>query len=45
MKKNRFTIIKDFEKRNDDFDVEKTHRQIIDDNHYFKLKEFVKIKV
>ena len=33
-------MIKKFTKRNDDFDVEKTHRQIINNNHNFKSKEF-----
>ena len=45
MKKNKFAIIKDFEKYNDDLDVKRTHRQIINYNHYFKLKEFIKIKI
>ena len=45
MKKNRFAIIKDFEKYNDDFNVKKTHRQIIHYNYYFKLKEFVEIEI
>ena len=45
MRKNRFIIIKDFEKYNDDFDVKKTHYQIIDYDYYFKLKEFVKIEI
>ena len=45
MKKKKFTIIKNFEKYNNDFDINKTHRQIIDYNHYFKLKEFIKIKI
>ena len=44
MKKNRFTIIKKFEKYNDDFNVKKTHRQIINYDHYFKLKRFIKIE-
>ena len=35
-------MIKDFEKYNNDFDIKETHRQIIDYDHYFKLKEFVK---
>ena len=38
-------IIKDFKKCDDDFDVKRTHRQIIDDNHYFKLKKFIKIEI
>ena len=37
-------IIKGFEKYNNDFDVKKTHRQIINYNHYFKSKKFIKIK-
>ena len=45
MKKNRFIMIKDFERYNNDFDIKKTHRQIIDYNYYFKLKKFVKIKI
>ena len=45
MKKNKLAIIKDFEKYNNDFDIKKTHRQIIDYNHYFKSKEFIKIKI
>ena len=44
MKKNKFAMIKDFEKRDDDFNVKKTHRQIINYNHYFKLKKFIEIK-
>ena len=44
MKKNKLTIIKDFEKYNNDFDVKKTHRQIIDYDHYFKSKKIIKIK-
>ena len=38
-------IIKDFEKCDNDFNVKKTHRQIINYNHYFKSKEFIKIKI
>ena len=45
MKKNKFAIIKDFEKCNNDFNVKKTHRQIIDYNHYFKSKKFIKIEI
>ena len=45
MKKNKFIIIKDFEKYNNDFNIEKTHREIIDNNYYFKLKEFVEIEI
>ena len=45
MKKNRLAMIKDFERRDDDFDVKGTHRQIIDRDHYFKSKEFVEIEV
>ena len=45
MKKNKFTIIKSFEKCDNDFNVKKTHRQIIDYNYYFKLKKFIKIKI
>ena len=45
MKKNKLTIIKDFEKYNDDFDVKKTHRQIINYDYYFKSKKFIKIEI
>ena len=45
MRKNKFAIIKDFEKCDNDFDIKRSHRQIINYNHYFKLKEFVKIEV
>ena len=45
MKKNKLAIIKDFEKYNNDFNVKKTHRQIINYNYYFKLKEFIKIEI
>ena len=45
MKKNKFAIIKDFEEYDDDFDVKKTHRQIINNDYYFKLKEFIKIEI
>ena len=45
MKKNKFTIIKGFKRYNDNFDIKRTHRQIINYNHYFKLKEFVKIEI
>ena len=38
MKKNKFVIIKDCEKYNDNFDVKRTYRQIINYNYYFKLK-------
>ena len=38
-------MIKDFEKCDNDFNVKKTHRQIIDYNYYFKLKKFVKIEI
>ena len=44
MKKNRFTIIKGFEKCDNNLDVKETHRQIIDYNHYFKLKKFIEIE-
>ena len=44
MRKNKFAIIKDFEKYNDNSDIKKTHHQIIDYNHYFKLKKFIKVK-
>ena len=44
MKKNKFTIIKGFEKCNNDFDIKKTHRQIINYDYYFKLKEFIEIE-
>ena len=45
MRKNKFTIIKGFKRYNDNFDVKKTHHQIIDYNYYFKFKEFIKIKI
>ena len=45
MKKNKFAMIKGLEKHNNDFDVKKTHRQIIDDDHYFKSKEFIEIEI
>ena len=44
MKKNKFIMIKDFEKCDDDFNVKRTHRQIINCDHYFKLKEFIKVE-
>ena len=44
MKKKKFMMIKDFENNNNDFDIKKTHRQIIDYNYYFKSKEFIKIE-
>ena len=44
MKKNKIAIIKDFKRYNDDFNVKKTYHQIINYNHYFKLKKFIKIK-
>ena len=45
MKKNKFAIIKDFERCNDDLNVKKSHYQIINYNYYFKSKKFVKIKI
>ena len=45
MKKNKLAIIKDFEKYNNDFNVKKRHRQIIDYDYYFKSKKFIKIKI
>ena len=45
MKKNKFTIIKDFKKCNNNLDVKKTHYQIIDYNYYFKSKRFNKIEI
>ena len=45
MKKNKLAIIKNFEKCDDDFNVKKSHRQIINCDHYFKLKEFIEIKI
>ena len=45
MKKNKFAMIKDFEKCNNNFDVKRIYRQIIDYNYYFKSKKFVKIKI
>ena len=44
MKKNKLVIIK-IKKCDDDFDINKIYHQIIDCNHYFKLKEFVKIEI
>ena len=45
MKKNKFMIIKNFEKYNDDFYVKKTHYQIINYDHYFKSKKFIEIEI
>ena len=45
MKKNKLTMIKNFKKCNDDLNVKKTHRQIINYNYYFKSKRFIKIKI
>ena len=45
MRKNKFTIIKDFEKCDNNLDVKKTYRQIINYNHYFKSKFFIKIEI
>ena len=45
MKKNKFIIIKDFEKCDDDLNVKKTHRQIINYDYYFKSKKFIKIEI
>ena len=38
-------MIKGFEKYNNDFNVKRTHRQIINYNYYFKSKRFIKIKI
>ena len=38
-------MIKGFKKYNDDFNVKKTYRQIINYNHYFKSKRFIKIEI
>ena len=38
-------MIKDFEKYNDNLNIKKTHHQIINYNHYFKLKIFIKIEI
>ena len=38
-------MIKDFEKCNNDFNVKKTHYQIINYDHYFKSKRFIKIEI
>ena len=43
--KKKIAMIKSFEKRNNDFNIKKTHRQIIDNDHYFKLKIFIKIEI
>ena len=45
MKKNKFAIIKDFERCDNDFDIKKTYRQIINYDYYFKSKEFIKIEI
>ena len=45
MKKNKFAIIKDFEKYNDNFNIKKTYYQIINYDYYFRLEKFIKIKV
>ena len=45
MKKKKFIMIKDFKRYNNDFNIKKTHRQIINYNHYFKSKKFIKIKI
>ena len=45
MKKKKITIIKNFEKCNDNFNIKKTHRQIINYNYYFKSKKFIKIEI
>ena len=45
MKKKKFMIIKDFERYNDDFDIKKTHRQIINYDHYFKSKNLLRLKL
>ena len=37
-------MIKGFERYNDDLDIKKTHRQIVNCDHYFRLKKFVKIE-
>ena len=38
-------MIKDFEKCDNDFNVKKMYNQIIDYNHYFKSKKFIKIEI
>ena len=38
-------MIKGFEKCDNDFNVKKSHRQIIDYDYYFKLKEFIEIEI
>ena len=44
IRKKKFTIIKSFKKHNNNLNIKKTHRQIINYNHYFKSKRFIKIK-
>ena len=38
-------MIKDFKRRDNNLNIKKAHRQIINNNHYFKLKEFIKIEI
>ena len=38
-------MIKDFKRNDNDFNIKKTHYQIIDYNYYFKLKKKFKIKI
>ena len=38
-------MIKGFKRYNNDFDIKKTHRQIINYDHYFKSKNFIKIEI
>ena len=45
MKKNKFAIIKDFEKCNNNLNVKEMHRQIINYDHYFKSKKFIEIEI
>ena len=44
MRKNKFAIIKGLKRCDNDFNVKKTHHQIIDDDYYFKLKGFVEVE-
>ena len=38
-------MIKDFEKCDNNFNVKKTHRQIINYDYYFKFKKFIEIEI
>ena len=38
-------MIKDFEKCDNNFNVKKTHRQIINYDYYFKSKKFIEIEI